>query len=274
MISIAQKMTNLYVFVCFCVLAGQSLSQKNDAITYDFSCFETDATSEGISALSDIEQALLGNFGIDVSVSDEMAFGKEFYADCIQNFSVIDDGKDVQRLNAILTKLTSKIRSPRGISYTITLVDTNMLNAFTTGGYIFVTTEMLKFCVNDDELACIIGHEIAHNELGYINDHIKRFKTAQAYLGEGLGDFSAYMGSILATPLNQKDEAHCDMLGIDLAIASGYKVCSCIALWKRMQEEEGEYNQMLTILSSHPYSGKRAECAKTHISTNYSIACP
>jgi predicted Zn-dependent protease len=274
MILIARKMIKYKVLVIVLLYALQGFSQKDDGVSYDFSCFETDATSEGISALSDIEQALLGNYGVEVSVADEMIFGKEFYTDCIKKFSVVNEGKDVQRLNAILTKLTSKIRSPRGISYTITLVDTNMLNAFTTGGYIFVTTEMLKFCVNDDELACIIGHEIAHNELGHINDHIKRFKTAQAYLGGGLGDFSAYMGSILATPLNQKDEAHCDMLGIDLAIASGYKVCSCIALWKRMQEEEGEYNQMLTILSSHPYSGKRAECAKTHISTNYSIACP
>ncbi len=257
----------------FCIIFLNGLSQKNDQITYDFSCFETDITSQGISSMTDIEQLLLGNFGVDVSVSDEMTFGKEFYEECIKNFKVIAEGKDVQRLNTILDKLTNKIRSPRGVNYSITLVDTTMLNAFTTGGYIFVTTEMLNFCLSDDELACIIGHEIAHNELGHINDHIKRYKTAESYLGEGLGDFSAYLGSILATPLNQKDEAHCDMLGIDLAIAAGFKVCSCISLWRRMQEKEGEYNQILTILSSHPYSGKRAECAKNHISSNYKISC-
>jgi predicted Zn-dependent protease len=262
------KLTAIFYIILF-----SCSSQNSDEITYDFSCFETDVTSQGISSMSDIEQYLLGNFGVDVSVSDEMTFGKEFYEECIKNFEVIESGKDVQRLNTILQKLTNKIRTPRGISYSITLIDTNMLNAFTTGGYIFVTTEMVKFCLNDDELACIIGHEIAHNELGHINDHIKRYKTAESYLGEGLGDFSAYMGSILTTPLNQKDEAHCDMLGVDLAMAAGFKVCGCMALWKRMQEKEGEYNQILTILSSHPYSGKRAQCAKNHISVNYKISC-
>jgi len=267
-------MTNLKNVTFLCLFIFNCLGQKSDEINFDFSCFETDLTSEGISAMSDIEHYMLGNFGVEVSVSDEIEFGKEFFVECIKNFTVIEQGKDVQRLNSILKKLTDKIRSPRGVNYSITLLDTNMLNAFTTGGYIFVTTKMLNFCLSDDELACIIGHEIAHNELGHINDHIKRYKTAESYLGEGLGDFSAYLGSILATPLNQKDEAHCDMLGIDLAMAAGYNVCSCISLWKRMQEKEGEYDQILTILSSHPYSGKRADCAKNHISTNYQTSCP
>jgi Zn-dependent protease with chaperone function len=60
-------------------------------------------------------------------------------------------------------------------------MDMDELNAFTCGGKIFVTRKLYHFCLSDSELAAIIGHEIAHNELKHINDNISRNKTANSF---------------------------------------------------------------------------------------------
>ena len=71
---------------------------------------------------------------------------------------------------------------------------------------------------------------------------------------------------------NQKNETHCDLVGIDLAQGAGYQSCNAVSLWKRMQIKDGPESD-LNFLSTHPYSGRRAECARLHLQKNYSINC-
>jgi predicted Zn-dependent protease len=130
---------------------------------------------------------------------------------------------------------------------------------------------MYNFCTSDDERACIIGHEIAHNELGHINENLSRMKTAGEF--GAMGQISASAGSLLTTSFNQKNETHCDFIGIDLAHSAGFKACSSVSLWKRMMESEGKKVQLEEFFSSHPYSGKRADCSKNHLKVNYAINC-
>ena len=145
------------------------------------------------------------------------------------------------------------------------------VNALTAGGKIFISKKMYEFCSNDGELACIIGHEISHNELGHINNQINRTKTIQNF---GLSDdISSLITSTLYQPFNKKNESHCDMLGIDLAISSGYDPCSSIQFWKRMKSDERELSQIENILSSHPYSNQRINCSINHIKRNYNLSC-
>jgi len=250
-----------------------NFAQNNTAITYDFTCFEEDETSSFIGFFGDIEQSILNNSGENVSISDEKNFGKEFHIECQKNFQFIEKGKEVEKLQFLLNLLVKNIHEPKGFEYSIYLIDTTMLNAFTVGGRIYMTTEMFNFCKNDDELVCIIGHEIAHNELGHISDNLKRIKSAESLLGKQIGTISAHLGMLIITPFNQKKEIHCDMIGIDLAKKSGFNACAEISLWTRMSKSESEYNQLNSIFSSHPYSLKRKACAENHLNTNYKINC-
>ncbi len=265
------KLISIFFIIVFNVNGAFSQSRNN--IVYDFSCLDTDAASGSTSLFGDMEKDMLNMFGNEVSIDEEIELGEAALKESETNFTFIKKGEKLKKIENILSKLNDAILNPRGFDYKIYLLDTTLLNAFTVGGKIFFTTGMFDFCLNDNEIACIIGHEISHNELGHITDQIKRAKTANSFLGEAMGGITALIGNVLTTPFNQKNEAHCDLLGIDLAHAAGYEMCDNVKLWERMSLKEDQEN-IMGIFSSHPYSIKRSDCSKRHIESNYNLKCP
>ena len=240
-------------------------------VNYDFSCMETDEGSSFINWGADFEKELLSTYGVIVSLEEEIQFGNESLELLKSEYKIEETGSNIIYLTSILNKLELNIKKPRGFSYKIYMIKSEDLNAFTCGGKIFFTNKMLDFCKNNDEVAAILGHEIAHNELGHINENICRIKTAETYGDVGM--LTAAIVQALTTPFNQKNETHCDFYGIDLMIASNYKPCATISLWKRMSELDTAYDAYSNFLSTHPYSWKRSICCRNHINTNYSFNC-
>jgi len=258
------------VLAFFSFISFFSFSQMKDGISYDLSCLETDIPSSLFSFFGDIEKEAVQSFGSSVSLTEEKSLGNESLIEIKKTYSFINTGDKFTNLEKILEKLKSKIKDPKGFDYVVYLLDTTLLNAFAVGGNIFFTTGMYDFCLNDDERASIIGHEISHNELGHINDNIKRTKTANEMLGADIGKSVSFVGTIITMPFNQKNEAHCDLVGADIAYAANYNPCAGATLWERMSRSESE---LLHIFSTHPYSLKRADCSKNHLLTNYNKAC-
>jgi predicted Zn-dependent protease len=249
-------------------------------MNHDLSCYKNFFNQWG-----EIEKSTFESFGPDViiSVDEEVKLGEEAYKEVAEKYKIIKSGpayeKLVSQLN-LLKEQISKFQNPTKNKsfgkykdfYKIYLIETNEINAFTAGAMIFVTTGIYDFCKTDDELACIIGHEIAHNELGHIQDKLKHQKASQKMFGNGFGDMANIVGSILTTPFNQLNEGHCDLFGVDLAEKAGFQGCKTVTLWKRMNEKSGGSNFM-NFFSSHPYSGTRAECCKKYLSTEYNKSC-
>jgi len=262
-------MKNIFL-ILFLLIASVSCSQEKK-ITYDFSCMEEDEISFFINLGSDFEKEILKTLGDSVSVSEEIIVGDTTLAQMKREHKISQSGIEWDALNKIILKLTPYIKNHKGFKYQIYLMESEELNAFTVGGKIFFTKGMYKFCKTADEMACIIGHEIGHNELGHINENISRIKTANNF--GTIGQMSAFVGTLVTSSFNQKNEAHSDFIGIDLAVAAGYNGCASVDLWKRMKELEGEYQELNSFFSTHPYSGKRSECSKNHLKTNYSKVC-
>ncbi len=262
----------LLVFFIFILVCFSSTSQTiPDNITYDFSCMEDDIFSAFINLSSDLEKEVLGTIGDDVSVSEEMKYGDSTFSEIQKEYTILSAGIQNTRIQAVLKKLVVKIKAPAGYKYTLYLLESEEINAFTIGAKIYITTSMVKFCLSDDEIACIIGHEIAHNELGHIKEEISRIKTARNY---GLvGDVSSSFASLATKSFNQKNEVHSDFIGIDIAIAAGYDGCASSGLWNRMKAIENSSMGIEVFINTHPYSFKREVCALQHIEVNYSKKC-
>ena len=250
---------------------GTQPDKKNDGkITYDFSCLEDEndaGSTKVITVISEMEDEVSKTSGPEVSIEEEENVGDEILKQCRNEYEFISKGSQINNLRKILYLLVAQITKPKGFHYQIHLIKSDELNAFTAGAQIFITTRMYEFCKSNDELACVIGHEINHNELGHIKQQIQKQKL--------LGQEGAQLASMISIPFNQKKETHCDFTGIDLAIAAGYNGCVNIGLWKRMKKEanEGDYNAMDNLFRSHPYSEKRAICSKRHIKNNYGYEC-
>jgi len=99
----------------------------------------------------------------DVSVTDEQNMGKEVADSVIDQYGVVDNKAEVDRLVSVGSALVEAASAAKDFEYHFYIVDTDMVNAFALpGGYIFVTKGMMDFVDDDDELAAVIGHEIVH----------------------------------------------------------------------------------------------------------------
>ena len=109
----------------------------------------------------------------------------------------------------------------------LTIADTGMVNAWMTPDGMTVTTGMLNFLHNKDELAAVMGHEIGH----FVLQHFE-FTTGDSRL----------------------HEANADKFGAFVMMRAGYDVCAIEGLWDRMTAQFGD--QIVT--DSHPGSSQRA----------------
>lgn len=253
---------------------GDKGSKPLKQITYDLSCvtFSKNSKINNIAnKIDSIQDSYINNSSVTVTVDEEIDFGNQNHEQFLKGNKVLVN-EDSRRLEKILQTLASKIPEPRGFPYKLFLVESEEINSWTSGGRIYFTTAMLEFTNNDDEVAGIIGHEINHNELYHINNMLKSQKLATQKSGNN-GNVLATINRILRSPFGKKDEAHCDLKGEDLLIATGYDPCKVIDLWSRMAAMEGEHTAIDSFLRSHPYADSRVTCIENHLRTNYSIEC-
>jgi serine/threonine protein phosphatase PrpC len=241
------------------------------SISYDLSCM-SDGKDGGsvsiINLLSETRDNVASNTIDKISVQEEMEFGAKAFEELKEKNTIRTNSK----LNTILKRLSANLFNSKYV-YRIYEIEDASLNAFTMGAYIYIHTGMLNFVKSDDELAAIIAHEINHNELGHINKKLSIKKTNDELFGELFSNIALNIDGILGASFNQKDETLCDLYGIDLIILAGYQPCSSVELWKRMSEEENDFNGVENLMRSHPYSSKRANCSANHLMGNYEVVC-
>lgn len=150
----------------------------------------------------------------------------------------------------------------------ITIInDDKIVNAFCTpGGYIFVYTGLIKFAKNEDQLASVIGHEIAHAELRHSVKKLTRGVGRQAIIIAGAAAAGASFGVFIAVEVANKilglgmgrdQENHADKQSV-IYLGTGSKY-SCVALADFFTEmtKSGNNVNIPPILSTHPDTENR-----------------
>jgi Zn-dependent protease with chaperone function len=146
------------------------------------------------------------------------------------------------------------------------------INAYAAPGKIILTQRLISFCLNDDELALIMGHEMAHQVLG----HLVR-SAAHKELGQLAGavitafstlslarlldwkhfqvdpDVRTVSQNAVVSVFSQDDERESDIYGAWFAFQAGYDLDRGTAVWERVAAVD-EKDPFLTTyyLNSHP----------------------
>jgi beta-barrel assembly-enhancing protease len=239
--------------------------QKNNPLVYSIRCLRSkSALNEVIGLGSDVEDGFIQFSADAVSLDDEIKVGREVKKNTENEYQFSTDQVMQQRISRIVNRLLNALENPR-MTYRFYIIKSPEINAFTAGGLIFITTGIINFAKNDDELACIIGHEIYHNELGHINKLIRKEKAAKKWLGD-LADWGLIASNIMGASFNQENEVYCDLYGADLAIKAGYDGRAARAFWSRMEKQNNAVDKML---STHPFSDERMQCIEEHLERNY-----
>lgn len=256
-------------------LFAQIKKQKIDVI-YDFSCLNVDGDAGTNQIVYDfgeftrITQNIILN-DIQVTIKEEKEEGDALIESFKDEYTFNNNGSEFKKLKRIMNDIVVRLAKPRGIDYEMHYVDDDTENVVTLGGHIIFFKGMYDFCNSDSELAAIISHEIAHNELGHSTLDIKKRKAANSF--GILGQISLIVEGILTTSFNQKQEAEADLFGVDLVYPTYYKSCDAIKLWERMSQSKGEFNPVSNLISSHPFSKTRSTCLQRHLKSNYNKTC-
>jgi predicted Zn-dependent protease len=143
-----------------------------------------------------------------------------------------------------------------------TRINADAVNAWTDGEAVWITRGMMRFLKNDDELAVVLAHEMAHAYRGHIA-YLRMKHMLEAALGLAAEIFMPTSGRavvILADAATKKfdrdQEREADLFGLAWAHYAGFDVGVAKDLWRRMAVEMPESVET-GFLSSHPSSAER-----------------
>jgi len=274
-ISIFDKVETLYTSHLEPLISNISFQRKQRTdVIYDFTCMNNNPDNEIINGLGDFKRTTDEIFlsDIKVSLNDEVKMGNDILKSYQSQYTVFSRGEIVNYLKNILNDLTSRIAKPRGFNYQIYYVKGKPDNVVTSGGKIFVFEKFYNRFKNSSEVAAVLAHEIAHNEIGHLTSYVKKQKAADDF--GVFGEIFLELERAFTPPsFNQKQEVQADLFGIDLVQASSYDSCSSLDFWTRLAKNERQYDSFDNLLSSHPYSNNRTRCIKNHLKSNYNNTC-
>lgn len=136
-----------------------------------------------------------------------------------------------------------------GCPLRIRLVTSNTLGASSRDGIVRISTRMLEFVQNDDELAVVIGHELAHVVL----HHAERLEDASNGKASAIGSKTSRVRAA---------EVEADRLGLRLAWAAGYDPSVALAFWPRLDAAHGGWWKIPT---DHPGAHERVRLTEATI---------
>ena len=189
------------------------------------------------------------------------------------------DTAQYERVKAIADKLIKQTPAFRtdalGWKWEVNVLTSNEVNAWCMpGGKIAVYTGLIdKLKITDDELAAVMGHEIAHA----LREHSRERASEQAIAGIGISIVAAVAGvgqigqkgmeyayqGLLGLPNSRAHETEADRIGVELAARAGYDPRAAITLWQKMGQVGG--GEPPKFMSTHPPRSDRVRDL-----TNYS----
>jgi len=188
-----------------------------------------------------------------------------------QSAMVTRVGKKIAAATESYLKANGLESEVKNFSWEFNLVRDNQLNAFCMpGGKIVVYEGIMKLMSSDDELAVVIGHEVAHAVAKHSNERMSQQLLAQygsQVLSGVLSNQSAAVQSVAAQvyglgaqygvtlPFSRKHESEADYMGLILMTIAGYNPDVAVTFWQKMSS--GSTQQVPEFMSTHPSDSRR-----------------
>lgn len=219
----------------------------------------------------------------DFSVSDEKELAKEFEIMVKSRLPVIEDPEIKFYVRSVVERILKGV-PPQPFNFETNVIYSPVLNAFATpGGFVCVFSGLLVNLEDEDSLAGILSHEIAHVTQRHIASRIDRSKyisigTLVGLVGAmlaGGGDGSGAMiaGTMAASQAallsySREDETDADKFGLQYMMKAGYNPKGLAKSFQVLQDKSlGAGSDFPTYLSTHPNINGRIASANAYIRT-------
>jgi predicted Zn-dependent protease len=196
---------------------------------------------------------------------------------------VVEEGPEVDRLRRILKRIVPPYVSPSELR--VRIIESDIWNASAGGnGAIWVYRGLLNDVQSEDELAIVLGHELAH----YTHEHQRR-NLRNAFLVQLVGVGAAIAIDRIQNPgtyrllsdaadlalqawgngYNRDLEDQADRVGLRYAAQAGFDVSQAVPLWLRRQRE-GEQDVVSNFFfGTHSRASDRIRNVELELKRNY-----
>jgi hypothetical protein len=160
----------------------------------------------------------------------------------------LDGGRTVTAIpQAVCVFPTLLVRSPE-------------INAAADGSVLAITTGLFDLTHTDDELALILGHELAHNVLGHLKGVAPKETSSilDAFLRATIG---LAVAKSVTPPYSVANEKQADYVGLYFMARAGYDVAAAEAFWRRLNET----TRATAVNVTHPTGEERLKALQTAI---------
>jgi metalloendopeptidase OMA1, mitochondrial len=197
--------------------------------------------------------------------SQDAQMGLDAYQQILSESEISNDPDLNRRVQEVGRRIAAASPHPEW-DWQFTLIENDEPNAFALpGGKVGVNTGLFQVAKNDDQLATVLAHEVAHAVARHGAERMSQQVLVQAGLaGLGLATGPAYasiaaqaatLGVIL--PYSRTQESEADHIGLFYMAEAGYDPREAVALWENFESFGGE--RPPEFMSTHPAPGSRIE---------------
>jgi predicted Zn-dependent protease len=185
---------------------------------------------------------------------------------------LVTQGEEYERLKRVAARLEQQAPTFRPDAarwnWEVALIDSPVLNASCApGGKITVYTGILRALkLSDDELAMVVGHEIAHALREHGRERISQAVAQNVLSSAAMGALQTKESQIkmanqfaellFVLPNSRKNETEADKIGLELAARAGFDPQASISVWQKMTEAS-KGSRPPEFLSTHPANDTR-----------------
>ncbi|MCR2746818.1 M48 family metallopeptidase [Limnobacter parvus] len=226
-------------------------------------CLTTQTTSGGAVGVERSQFVLVSSAEVDAAAAKGYA---EVLAKAQKEGKLNRDAKQVARVRAIANRLIPQTVAFRQDApqwkWEVNVIESDQINAWCmAGGKIaFYSALIEKLALTDDEIAAIMGHEIAHALREHSRERISQqlatsvgldLISAGFGLSRGASDLAGMAANVaISLPYGRSHEVESDRIGVELAARAGYNPRAAISVWQKMSRAGGGSPPQL--LSTHP----------------------
>ena len=188
--------------------------------------------------------------------SDELEIGRQAFREALKQQRVVRDGPQVDKVRRVSERIAKAIAieplqreinlrvADYQFEWEYAVIKDDRINAFCLpGGKIVVFSGLIDFVRNDDQLATVIAHEVAH--------------AVAHHASERIATEHSIRNPLTRLAYNRDQESEADHIGAFLMTFAGYDPDEALAFWEQMESASKRGIHLPEFLSDHPNDAHR-----------------